>query len=63
MPLAPGQYTLELWATLLSVQIVDEWLGEIAFDFQRFDPFGVGSTWVANDQTGSVIPEHEWSRQ
>ncbi len=63
MPLAPGQYTLELWATLLSVQIVDEWLGEIAFDVQRFDPFGVGSTWVANDQTGSVIPEHEWSRQ
>jgi homopolymeric O-antigen transport system ATP-binding protein len=62
MPLVPGQYSVELWATLLSVQTLDEWVGEVAFDVQRFDPFGIGSTWVPTDQTGSVVPEHEWTK-
>ena len=56
MPLVPGQYSVELWATLLGVQTLDEWVGEIAFDVQRFDPFGIGSTWVPTDQTGSFVP-------
>jgi lipopolysaccharide transport system ATP-binding protein len=61
MPLVPGQYSVELWATLSGVQTLDEWIGEIAFDVQRFDPFGIGSTWVPTEQTGSVVPEHEWT--
>jgi lipopolysaccharide transport system ATP-binding protein len=63
MPLVPGQYFVELWATLLGVQTLDEWVGEVAFDVQRFDPFAIGSTWVPTDQTGSIVPEHQWTRR
>ena len=62
MPLAPGRYSVELWATLLGVQTLDEWVGEVAFDVERFDPFGIASTWVPTDQTGSFVPEHRWTR-
>ena len=61
VPLVPGLYSVELWATLQGVQTLDEWVGEIAFDVQRFDPFGISSTWMATDYTGSVVPEHRWS--
>lgn len=63
VPLVPGLYTVELWATLQGVQTLDEWVGEVAFDVQRFDPFGVSSTWMATDQTGSFVPEHSWSQR
>ncbi len=63
MPLAPGRYFVELWATLGGVQTLDEWGGEIAFDIERFDPFGIASTWAATDETGSFVPKHEWTHR
>ena len=63
MPLAPGHYFIELWAILSGVQTLDEWVGEVAFDVERFDPFGIGSTWVPTDQTGSFVPQHVWAKR
>ena len=61
MPLVPGLYHVELWATLGGVQTIDEWTDDIVFDVQRFDPFGIGSTFTASDHNGSFVPKHEWS--
>ena len=61
MPLVQGLYGIELGAAIPGVQTFDEWVGEIVFDVQRFDPFGNASMFTPNDLTGSVVPQHEWS--
>ena len=61
LPFVPGYYSIELAARIPGAQALDEWIGDIAFDITRFDPFDVGSTFAANDATGSVVPEHTWS--
>ncbi len=61
LPLAPGVYFVALLAHLPGVQPFDYWGNEIAFDVLQFDPFGIGSTFTPNDETGSVVPAHIWS--
>jgi homopolymeric O-antigen transport system ATP-binding protein len=63
LPLAQGVYFVALLAHLPGIQPFDYWAGEIAFDVLRFDPFGTGSTFAPNDEVGSVVPSHHWSKR
>ena len=60
LPLVPGSYSVELLAGVTGTTL-DHWANQIAFDVIRFDPFGIGSTFAPNHETGSVVPAHEWS--
>jgi homopolymeric O-antigen transport system ATP-binding protein len=59
-PFTPGFYAIDVSATVPGAATLDEWFGEIAFDVTKFDPFDIGSTFAANDLTGSLVPEHTW---
>jgi lipopolysaccharide transport system ATP-binding protein len=61
VPYAPGVYSVDLAARIPEIQTFDEWTGEISFDVTRFDPFRIGSTFTADDVTGSLVPEHRWA--
>jgi lipopolysaccharide transport system ATP-binding protein len=60
LPFVPGTYTIDLMAHVPGIEPLDHWGGEITFEIVRFDPYGEGSTFHPTDETGSVVPPHEW---